>query len=375
MAQELISHKVLSLDFWQDTVTYAGSVMPTGTIGCAVLNIPDETITRLDVPCMILNQLLTGIGLKNVDMQLLPKAQEAGQTIIHALHDVPPFSHLDRKQFEDYLMQAFSEKAFTELNDYLRLSMEQQADINIAGAHPLAVLLIRIIPVLGHLSYSLRQYKKNLTAFAEFLQENAEIRTPTGYAAAFGQFFRENATLEEDNPSWMALTNATVQYVPAIRPGNPEAQLVKRMHFVSFVGMFRADLFEGLCVGHAPRKCAVCGKWFLTTDARHTKYCSGYAPNDKRGRTCRQVGNLRGREQRELAADHPIRKIYTKRFNTITQYLGRGTLDEQTATVMKVLAKSKLEKALQDNVYAQGSYAAEMEQAALMEEAKMHMKQ
>ena len=48
--------------------------MPTGTIGCAVLNIPDETIARLDAPCMILNQLLTGIGLKNVDMQLLPKA-------------------------------------------------------------------------------------------------------------------------------------------------------------------------------------------------------------------------------------------------------------------------------------------------------------
>ncbi len=85
--------------------------MPTGTIGCAVLNIPDETITRLDAPCMILNQLLTGIGLKNVDMQLLPKAQEAGQAIIYALHDVSPFSRLDRKQFEDYLMQAFSEKA------------------------------------------------------------------------------------------------------------------------------------------------------------------------------------------------------------------------------------------------------------------------
>ena len=375
MAQELISHKVLSLDFWQDTVTYAGSVMPTGTIGCAVLNIPDETIMRLDVPCMILNQLLTGIGLKNVDMQLLPKAQEAGQAIIHALHDVPPFSQLDRKQFEDYLMQAFSKKAFAELNKYLQFPMEQQAVSNITGAYPLAALLIRVIPVLGHLSYSLRQYKMTLTAFAEFLQENAEIRTPTGYAAAFGQFFRENATLEESNPSWMALTNATVQYVPAIRPGNSEAQLVKRLHFVSFVGMFRADLFEGLCVGHAPRKCAVCGKWFLTTDARHTKYCSGYAPNDKRGRTCRQVGNLRGREQRELAADHPIRKIYTKRFNTITQYLGRGTLDEQTAAVMKALAKSKLEKALQNNDYAQGSYAAEMEQATLLAEAKMNRKQ
>ena len=44
--QELIRHNVLSLDFWQDTVTYAGSVMPTGTIGCVVLNIPDETIAQ-----------------------------------------------------------------------------------------------------------------------------------------------------------------------------------------------------------------------------------------------------------------------------------------------------------------------------------------
>ena len=347
--------------------------MPTGTIGCAVLNIPDETIAQLDAPCMTLNLLLTGIGAKYMDRQLLPKAQEAGQTIIHALHDVQPFSRLDRKQFEDYLMQAFSEEAFTELNEYLQLPMEQQAASNITGAHPLAALLVRVIPVLGHLSYSLHQYKKTMTAFAEFLQENAEIRTPAGYAAAFGQFFRENTTLEESDPSWMALTNATVQYVPAIRPGNAEAQLVNRMHFVSFVGMFRADLFEGLCVGHAPRKCAVCGKWFLTADARHTKYCSGYAPNDRRGRTCRQVGNLRGREQRELAADHPIKKIYTKRFNTITQYLGRGTLDEQTAAMMKALAKSKLEKALQDNDYAQGSYAAEMEQAALMAEAKETM--
>lgn len=92
-------------------------------------------------------------------------------------------------------MQAFSEKVFAELNEYLQLPMEQQAVSNITGAHPLAALLIRVIPVLGHLSYSLRQYKMTLTAFAEFLQENAEIRTPTGYAAAFGQF-------SEETPPW-----------------------------------------------------------------------------------------------------------------------------------------------------------------------------
>lgn len=46
-------------------------------------------------------------------------------------------------------MQAFSEKVFAELNEYLQLPMEQQAVSNITGAHPLAALLIRVIPGAG----------------------------------------------------------------------------------------------------------------------------------------------------------------------------------------------------------------------------------
>lgn len=48
---QIINHAVLSLDFWQDTVTYEGCTMPTGTIGCEVLNIPDSTIKKLDTLC------------------------------------------------------------------------------------------------------------------------------------------------------------------------------------------------------------------------------------------------------------------------------------------------------------------------------------
>jgi len=131
-------------------------------------------------------------------------------------------------------------------------------------------------------------------------------------------------TLSLDNPMWMQLTNTTMQYVSAVMPEKGIPQLVKRMHYVSFVGMFRSDLFEGLCVGHAPRKCPICGKWFLTTDARQTKYCGGLAPGDKLGRTCRQIGNLKGREQRELADDHPIRAIYNRRMKQVDN---AGTLE------------------------------------------------
>ena len=201
---------------------------------------------------------------------------------------------------------------------------------------------------------------------AERLNEPGYDRTPDGYAAMFGQFFKGEPTLSLDNPAWMTLTNASVQYVSAFRPGKTEPQLVKRMHYVSFVGMFRSDLFEGLCVGHAPKKCPICGRWFLTIDARHTKYCGGLAPGDQRGRTCRQIGNLRGREQRELADDHPIKAIYTRRMNTILQSTRRGKLDEETAAAMKKLAKDKMLRALSDQRYASTVYEQEMTQDALL---------
>ena len=119
----------------------------------------------------------------------------------------------------------------------------------------------------------------------------------------------DDDSLDEDAKVTILATGLNHELADEIH-GEKVAKLVKRMHYVSFVGMFRSDLFEGLCVGHAPKKCKICGKWFLTTNARHTKYCGGYAPGDKLHRTCRQIGNLKGREQRELADDHPLKQIY-----------------------------------------------------------------
>ena len=86
------------------------------------------------------------------------------------------------------------------------------------------------------------------------------------------------------------------------------------MYCVFFVGLFRSDLFEGLCAGHSPQKCKIRGKGFLTTNARHTKYCSGYAPGDTLHRTWRQNGNLKGREYGKVRED--VREI----LNTLCKY-------------------------------------------------------
>jgi hypothetical protein len=44
-------------------------------------------------------------------------------------------------------------------------------------------------------------------------------------------------------------------------------------------------------------------------------------------------------------------------------------LDEATAEKMKRLARNKLERAISDSAYANGSYTDEMEQDALLTEA------
>ena len=232
-----------------------------------------------------------------------------------------------------------------------------------------AVLLERYTAVFGHLAFSLGEYQKAMLDFAEKSDGNEADRTAEGFAKMFGSYFPPEFSITEGN-AWMSVSNQSVQYVSTIRPGEDVAKLVKRMHYVSFVGMFRSDLFEGLCVGHAPKKCRICGKWFLTTNARHTKYCGGYAPGDKLHRTCRQIGNLKGREQRELADDHPLKQIYEKRLNTINRYVKRGTLDADLAEVMKKLAKDKMLRAVSNVDYAKGSYEKEMEQRSLLAEAK-----
>lgn len=288
-------HNMLTLDFWRDTVTYEGKTIPVGTMGCETLNIPDTVIERLNELCKPVNRLLEAMNQQRMDTTLLPDARKAAEGILTLLRDVPPFDRLDM----DFYLPGIS-KAFTPegLKAYCKAQVSEPLSPEQLEAVRLGVLLGRIVPVLGHLAYSLAEYKSGMERFALLLDAEGGDRTPDGLAESFGRCFPAEVRLNEET-AWMALANETSQYLSILRPGEDRARLVKRIHYVSFVGMLRADFFEGLCVGHAPKKCRICGRWFLTTNARHTKYCGGFAPGDKLGRTCRQIGNLRGREQRE----------------------------------------------------------------------------
>lgn len=364
-----MEHNLLTLDFWQDSVTYEGTTMPTGTLGCEVLNISDSTIEKLTNLCAPLNSFMGTLRTPKPDLSFLPAAKDSVIEIINLLSDVPPFSRLDHDFYSKWIEETFVPEV---VQKWLLCSMamlsggltpEQQEH------YKRGLRLARLLPVFANLGYSLGEYKKTMTGFAVKMDEPDSDRSPDGLAELFGQQFPPELSFTNDG-TWMAVTNTSMQYISVVRPGYDVPMLVKRMHFVTFVGMLRTDLFEGLCVGHAPKKCPICGRWFLTTNARHTKHCGNPAPGDKFGRTCRQLGNLKGREQRELADDHPIKLIYERRLNTINRYIKRRTLGADLAKAMKKLAKDKMLRALSDSRYAKGSYETEMEQDALMEEVE-----
>ena len=363
----ILNQNLLTLDFWQDTVTYGKQTVPIGTIGCAALNITDEQIAKLTTLCQPLTEVILMLGTGNVDVSVFPAAEKALWKIICFLQKTKPFSFLDLATDEKELHRLFDEEHIENIVAYIKALQEIGAAASFDDKYRHAVGVLKLIQGMSQLGNTLKIFKGGMIDFAHKLHDSQ--RTPDGYAATFAEHFPKDETLSPDNSMWMQLTNTTMQYVSAVMPEKTIPQLVKRMHYVSFVGMFRSDLFEGLCVGHAPRKCPICGRWFLTTDARQTKYCGGLAPGDKLGRTCRQIGNLKGREQRELADDHPVIQIYEKRLNTINRYIKRGKLDDDVAEVMKKLAKDKMLRAKSNVAYAKGAYEKEMEQAALKKEA------
>lgn len=363
---KIAEHNVLTLDYWRDEVSYEGITLPTGSIGCAALNISDPVIEKLKQICLPMQTVVEAVGRNRLKPELLVPTGDCVLQMLDLLQKENAFPLLDYPYYRKRIPEIFTEANRKNAVAYAKLAAKNlAAAMNDQFKHGLG--LLKVIQLCAQLPDSLVVFKEGLLPFAQALHESS--RAPEDYAAVFAEYFSDSPEFSLSDPSWMSLTNVSVQYLSTILPGKDAPQIVKRMHYVSFAGMFRSDLFEGLCVGHAPRKCPICGRWFLTTDARHTKYCGGFAPGDPKGRTCRQLGNLQGREKRELADDHPVKVIYNRRMNTIQVYVRRGTLDGATAEKMKRLAKDKMERAISDAAYANGSYAGEMEQEALLTEA------
>lgn len=81
----IVDQNFLTLDFWQEKVTYGKRIMPTGSIGCAALNITDEQIGALTTLCQPLTEIILMLGTGNVDVSVFSKAERSLLQIIRFL--------------------------------------------------------------------------------------------------------------------------------------------------------------------------------------------------------------------------------------------------------------------------------------------------
>ena len=345
--QERLKMRFLTVDYDGKNEAYAGQTYDAGTIAKDVLNIPEsvlEELLELTEPMMKLVDFLN--HNKNPNSSTLAMMLTASKNVfrvVDLLRDVPPFCYQDFTWLDAQLPKIFSPEKVRKMHKERK---EESGE-----------LFLRAMCLVAQLGFGVRDFQQALIPLVESLDDEDVSRNPAGFAKQFDAFFSADKNKET---YWMSITNVSVEYLPG------EKGLVRQMHYASFPSMFRSDLYEALAVGNAPKLCPICKKFFLTTNARRQKYCTGYAPEEYGGLTCVQVGNRMGREEREKAANRPAIVQYHQAVNTINKRVERGTLEREIAAMAKALAKELVSGAIADADFANGEYKIDMNPDALI---------
>ena len=207
----LIEHTLLTLDFWQDNVTYEGKSMPTGTLACAALNLSDEVIAKLSQLCMPLNLYMGSLQLGQSDTTQMEMARESAFQIVELLRNVPPFSCPEYETVRNYVDAVFTE-------DYLQNTMDFAKSGNLAGVvspeYQKALTLLRVLPVMAHLGFSLAEFKRELLPLRRSYMRATERRTVT--LPASGNTFLLTLIYQQKTPAGCLL-----QTPPSSTPPRP----------------------------------------------------------------------------------------------------------------------------------------------------------
>ena len=347
--QERLNMRFLTVAYKEKQETYGtySESADTGSIALDVLNIPDsvlEELLELTDPMIELVDFLN--KNRNPDNKTLCRMMTASQNVFQAvdiLREVPPFDGQDFTWLDENLPKVFAPEKVTKA--YTERKKEQ------------GELFVQAMCLVAQLGFGIRDFRQALIPLVESLEEEDITRNPKGFSQKFDSFFSRD---EDHKDQWMSFSNVSVEYVPE------EKSIVRRMHYASFPSMFRSNLYEALAVGNAPKRCPICKKFFLTTNARRQKYCSGYAPEEYDGLTCTKVGNMMGRKHRELAENDPILVLYHRSVDTLDKRVERGTLDKDLAAKAKQIARDCRDIAIADADYANGEYLTDMLPDALI---------
>ena len=357
-----------SVDFHEDQMYLAGQAYPKGYFANEILNIGGKKVAQL-LRCAAPAIRLRNDLLENrFDPAMFEQFDDSICLVKSILHKQMPFCLMDWNTENAHVANALSQRVKRAVSAYYEAQNKGKLPEKYDALFHKFYMSVLDFYVCAPTDIAC--FRLKLVQLEEKLR-NLDVRDAPHFAAVVEEFFEQPmqhstrlSSCDQNTMSGFTLEpNIRQEYVTLTNLRNQK--IGRRLHFTRLMDFLVTDFFEGLQVGHAPKKCAVCGRYFLTTNARPRKYCDGYAPDDPRGRSCQQVGARKQRAERERADDHPVKIVCEKRCNTIDHHLRQGKIDKEFAKKAKALARNKRDKALRDNGYYTSEYENEMTQEAI----------
>ena len=369
-------------DYRNGRVIFGGKSYPAGVFATHLLNqfyIKDTAariaVFRDDLNYHILTQLSNGY-------LSITEFVKTGANTLEALKALPklrPFDGLNIEEIQNTVTTLFTEENGQKICEYFadkaKLSLLTQDDIAAGTADRM-----KNVTDFSVIESNITEIKSILLFFDSLADD---LILAHGSLLKFCRRIDEVERLDEAHLLPLALeifvdhhfTQSGI-YISVKKNAKSVTGIVaKRLNFDSYYSLILTDFFEGLHYGHYPRKCEICGKYFLMQSTRRQKYCPyGIAPELYRGKkiTCRKYAAVLNRK--EKAENDPIVSLYNRRCGAIRTEVGRCTISKAFGEAAKHLAKEHKLRALADDQYAKTQYRKDMSREALYTEVDRILK-
>lgn len=373
----------LKADFYQDKIYLNSKPYPLGLFTVELLNdyYTDETGARFSVFSSKIDNVKDDLQAGFIFPQTCFEVKEKIPHILKAAKKILPFGLLNLDEEAKNIDALFSDGNIKALKEYfaLKASFLPNNDIDldlilkqvssddreqlILGEN----LLMQFCNTLDFYQNLADDYRLAFSMFVEFEKRIDEAKRCDEYFLATTAMDIYKSGFKPIgfgyHSDFKQLINADIEYL-AIKKSGASKKLItaRRMHFKRFIDFILADFYEGVSKGHYPKKCLVCGRYFLMQNARKQFYCNGRDPNDKKNRPCRMVAadRRRGIRDKENRENNPITFIFNRAAANIRKNYGRGTFNEKQRKEAVRYIKNLRFKARSDTDFLNNEYEKQM---------------
>lgn len=316
-------------------VYIGGREFPIGQSTVDVLNMDETVLNELDRRVRAFVPAVQTLLEKKTD-SAAALAQERLNAVLDVLFTLPVYRDLTMDQ----------ENCF-HLFERLMADEEKWAQMSDPASEGY-VLFQGMLASLLCLAERLRGFRQQVDAMARQYFEPLKRRKARDYAGAYSFFYANMlvASAQLSHELFQQSFPVEVSFVPMQGPEGHEQEIfiAEKATFSSLTDFLRTEFYRGLAIGHAPRSCHNCGRYFLLADGYNTCYCNNIAPGETE-RTCRKVGAHR-KEAQGRANRTPAKVEYDKAYLRLKQRKLRGkiSVDEWNAAVARaqeLLAQSE----------------------------------